>query len=77
MYYSHPCSYCGRIFYIYHTNKEQASRVLYEGIKKHLIEYNEDDREYDFDDGPQQDSDEVYYAVEESDEPPAGGYELR
>ena len=51
--------------------------MLYEGIKKHLIEYNEDDREYDFDDGPQQDSDEVYYAVEESDEPPAGGYELR
>lgn len=77
MYYSYPCSYCRRIFYTYNANKEHASEVLYRGIKKHLIEYNEDEREYEFDDGPEIDSDEVYYAMKSTDSPPAGGYELR
>lgn len=77
MYYSYPCSYCGRLFYTFNTNKEQASRTLYEGIKKHLVEYNEDEREYEFDDGPKQDSNEVYYSMTESEDAPAGGYELR
>lgn len=77
MYYSHACSYCGRVFYIYNTSKEQASRILYQGIKQHLIDYKEDDREYEFDDTPSVDTDEVYYAVDASEDPPSGGYELR
>lgn len=76
MYYSHPCSYCSRIFYTFHSSKEQAASVIYYGIKKHLIEYNEDHKEYAFDDGAQIDTNEVYAAVIESNEAPAGGYEL-
>ncbi len=77
MYYSYPCSYCGRVFFTYNSSKEQASRILYQGIKQHLIDYNEDEREYEFDDTPQVDTNEVYYAVDESNNPPAGGYELK
>lgn len=76
MYYSYPCSYCGRLFYTYHTNKEQAARTLYEGIKRHLVEYKEDEREYDLDDGPREDSNEIYDGMKELEDPPQGGYEL-
>lgn len=76
MYYSHPCSYCGRLFYTYNTNREEASKILYAGIKKHLIDYNEDHREYEFDDGPQIDSNEVYAKMGELSSRPPGGYEF-
>lgn len=74
MHYSHPCSYCSKTFYTYHSNKEVAARTLYYGIKKHLGEYNEDHKEYQFDDGPEVDSDEIYRAMSESKDPPTGGY---
>ncbi len=76
MYYSHSCSYCSRIFYTFSGSKEQAAQTLYYGIKKHLVDYGEDHKEYAFDDGPQIDINEVYAAVSESSNPPAGGYEL-
>lgn len=76
MYYTHPCSYCAKIFYVYHDSKEQAAKILYYGIKKHLVEWNEDHKEYQFDDGPQIDINEVYYAIVELADPPAGGYVL-
>ena len=76
MYYSHRCSYCTKIFYTYNSSKEQAAKVLYVGIKQHLIDYNEDHKEYDFDDGPEIDTNEVYNAVFELEDPPSGGYEL-
>lgn len=76
MYYSHPCSYCRKIFYTYQDSKETASKVLYRGIKKHLIEWNEDHKEYKFDDGPQADSNEIYYAMAELKERPSSGYKL-
>lgn len=76
MYYSHACSYCARIFYTFHDNKERASEKLYYGIKQHLIDYNEDHKEYAFDDGPSIDINEVYSVVIESEDPPPGGYEL-
>lgn len=76
MYYSHRCSYCTKIFFTYHSNKGQAASVIYYGIKQHLIDYNEDHKEYQFDDGPQIDINEVYAAVIESNDPPPGGYEL-
>jgi len=76
MYYSHSCSYCTKIFFTYHSNKHEAAKTLYHGIKKHLIEYNEDHKEFQFDDGPSIDINEVYYAVGESEHPPSGGYEL-
>lgn len=76
MYYAYPCPYCRRLFYTYNSSKEQASRVLYEGIKKHLIEYREDEREYEFDDGEKEESNDIYYSVTDLPEPPSGGYEL-
>ena len=76
MYYTHPCSYCEKVFYVYHDSKEQAASILYYGIKKHLIEWNEDHKEYQFDDGPKIDIDQVYYAVVELNDPPENGYPL-
>lgn len=77
MYYSHTCLYCTKVFYTYHNSKDQASHILYRGIKAHLIEYNEDHKEYKFDDGEQADSDEIYYEIIELSEPPADGYKLQ
>ena len=76
MYYSHPCSYCGKNFYTYNDSSYEAAKILYTGIKKHLIDYDEDHKEYDFDDGPATDTNEVYGRMTHSKEPPSGGYEL-
>ncbi len=77
MYYTHACSYCTKIFYTYHSNKEAAAKVLFEGIKSHLIEYGEDHKEYLFDEDPKIEIDQMYYAMIEYEEKPDGGhYEL-
>lgn len=76
MYYSHPCSYCSKIFYTYSNNRYDAAKALYEGIKKHLTDYDEDNKEHTFDDGPEIDTNEVLAAMTESKEPPPGGYEV-
>lgn len=76
MYYSHSCSYCAKVFYTFHNSKETASEKLYYGIKQHLIEYNEDHKEYQLDDGPSIDINEIFSVVIESEDAPAGGYEL-
>ena len=76
MYYSHPCSYCSKIFYTFSESKYDAAKTLYTGIKQHLIEYDEDHKEFNFDDGADIDTNEVYAAMTESKDPPAGGYEL-
>lgn len=76
MYYSHPCTYCTKVFYTFHDRKEQAAQILYYGIKKHLIDYNEDHKEYKMDDDPKVVINAIYYAVAELHEAPSGGYEL-
>lgn len=76
MYYSYPCTYCGKIFYTFNENKEQAAHVLYNGIKQHLKEYDEDDKEYKMDDGEKVDSDMIYSEMTEYNEAPSGGYQL-
>lgn len=76
MYYSHSCSYCTKIFYTFTSSRHNAAKILYSGIKKHLIDYSEDHKEYQFDDGPSIDTNEVYSAMSESNEPSSGGYEL-
>ena len=76
MWYSHPCTYCAKIFYTFNSHREQASSILYYGIKKHLIDYEEDHKEYEMDDGPSMDINQIYEALVESMEEPAGGYEL-
>ncbi|MDP3941264.1 MAG: hypothetical protein Q8Q49_03045 [bacterium] len=77
MYHSHPCTYCGRIFYTYHSNKEHAAKILYFGIKQHLIDYNEDHKEYELDEAPEIEFNQMYYAIVELKDPPSGGYELK
>jgi hypothetical protein len=76
MYYSQTCSHCSKVFYTYNDNKERAAETLYEGIKQHLIEFDEDRKESKYDDGPREDSEEIYEEMSESKEPPSGGYEL-
>ena len=77
MYYSDTCSYCSRLFYTFNDHKEYAAQTLYAGIKQHLIDYSEDEKEHKFDDGPSLDTNEIYNEMVESNEPPAGGYELK
>jgi hypothetical protein len=77
MYYSHQCSYCHKVFYTYDTDKHRAAETLYYGIKDHLVHYDEDDKEHEFDDGPSTDTQEVYSNMSESSDPPSGGYELK
>lgn len=74
MYYSYRCSYCQKIFYTFHTNKMQAARILYEGIKAHLIDYNEDHKEYEFDEDPTIEDDQMYAVMVETEDAPRGGY---
>ena len=76
MYYSFSCPYCSRLFYTFNDSKEQAAATLYSGIKKHLISYNEDDKEHTFDDPPEIETNEVYEAMSEANQAPAGGYQL-
>jgi len=65
-----------KVFYVFSSNKEQASHQLYAGIKKHLVDYDEDRKEYKFDDGEQADSNEIYGEMTESNDPPSGGYQV-
>lgn len=76
MYYSYPCSYCSKVFYTYDSHKSNAAKTLYYGIKQHLIDYDEDHKEYQFDDPPEIEIYEIYRYATELNEPPAGGYEL-
>lgn len=76
MYYSFPCSYCSKVFYTFNRNKEAAATSLYQGIKAHLIEYNEDHKEYLFDEDPKIEVSQMYYVMVETSTPPPGGYEL-
>ncbi|HVZ12718.1 MAG TPA: hypothetical protein VG965_06845 [Patescibacteria group bacterium] len=77
MYYSRACSYCTKIFYTYQDNREAAATILFEGIKAHLVEYEEDHKEYEFDEEVSVEIDQMYYEMTEtSEEPPEGHYRL-
>jgi hypothetical protein len=76
MYYSHPCSYCSKVFYTFNESRMEAAKALYTGIKQHLIDYDEDHKEYQFDDGPTIDTNEVYSSMVESSSAPTGGYQV-
>ncbi len=77
MYYSHPCSYCGKIFYTYNSDRSKAAETLYYGIKKHLVDYGEDAKEHELDDGPSMDVAQIDASMTELAAAPAGGYELK
>jgi hypothetical protein len=76
MFYRYPCSWCGRIFYTYSSNsdKEVAAGILYDAIKAHQKEYNEDFREHNLDDGKFADSEEIEGGIKESEKIPEDGY---
>jgi hypothetical protein len=76
MYYSEPCSYCSKVFFTFNEDKAVASRKLYAAIKQHLKDYDEDHKEYKFDDGETADSNEIYGEMTESKDRPSGGYEV-
>ena len=76
MYYSRRCSYCGKVFFTEVSNRSAAAKALYEGIKKHLIEYGEDHKEYQFDEDPSIEVSQMYNEMSENEERPAGGYEV-
>lgn len=74
MYYTHPCTYCKKTFYAWHSTKEGASSILYYGIKKHLMDYGEDHKEFELDDAPEIEINDIYKAAIEMNDRPAGGY---
>lgn len=74
MYYSFPCTYCHRVFYTYDSDKHRAALTLYRTIKQHLIDYDEDKKEYELDDGEQMDTNQIYTEMKPSHHAPAGGY---
>ncbi len=76
MYYSHTCTYCSKVFYTYNENRESAANTLFDGIKQHLKEYGEDEKEHELDDGRYEDVNQIYSEMDGESEPPAGGYEL-
>jgi hypothetical protein len=77
VYYSYPCSHCSKIFYTYNDDKELAAQTLYSGIKQHLIDEGEDDKETKFDETPENVTNEIYAEVTEASAAPSGGYELK
>ncbi len=76
MYYSFPCPYCSKIFYVFNDSKDAASKALYDGVKKHLADYDEDRKEHQLDDGVSEDSLEIYNGIAESSDIPPGGYPI-
>lgn len=76
MYYYRACTYCAKIYYTYNGNKEEAARIIYEGLKAHLQEWNEDHKEYELDEAPEIEVDQMYYEMIETEDEPAGAYEL-
>ncbi len=76
MYYSYTCTYCGRLFYTFNDNKEAAANTLYDGIKSHLKEYGEDEKEHQLDDGRTLDTSQIYSEMSGYDDEPSGGYEI-
>lgn len=76
MIYSYPCSYCSKVFYTFSNNRQVAAVALYEGIKEHLKSYDEDHKEYQFDEAPQIEVRQMYSSMTETSDPPRGGYKL-
>ena len=77
MYYSYPCSYCGKVFYTFSKNRTSAAQTLYQGIKAHLQSYDEDHKEYQFDEAPSIEIRQMYSSMTETSDEPQGAYELR
>jgi hypothetical protein len=76
MYYCHQCTYCKRVYCTFDLDKWAAAKRLYSAIKSHLIEYDEDHKEYEMDDGESEDSNQIYHELYEYNEKPAGVYEV-
>lgn len=74
MYYSFPCTYCHRVFFTYDTNKHRAALTLYRTVKQHLIDYDEDKKEYEMDEGEQTTSNRIYGVMKASLHEPRNGY---
>lgn len=73
MYYSYSCPSCGRLFYVFSDDKEQAAKALYEGIDKHETDYKEDAAVlHEYDEGTEEDT--IYENMQESETVPPGGY---
>lgn len=76
MYYTHSCSYCGKLFFTWNKSKQIASASLYKGIKEHLVEYGEDHKEYMFDEDPKIEAAQMYDSMSETTDKPIGAYEI-
>lgn len=76
MYYSYPCSHCGRLFYTFNDIKMQAAATLYNGIMEHMKSYNEENKEVEFEQDPEDETNNIYSKMSASNEIPSGGYEL-
>mgnify|MGYP007068586798 CR=1 FL=1 len=39
------------MFYTYNSDRSKAAETLYYGVKKHLVDYGEDEKEHQLNDG--------------------------
>ena len=76
MWYCHQCTYCSKVYCTFNRDKWAAAKRLYTAIKKHLIEYYEDEKEHEMDDGEYADSTQIYDEAYEYNDKPAGIYEV-
>lgn len=79
MYYSYSCPVCGKIFYTFNQNQEEAAQTVYNGLEKHMQDYQEEESGYDSLDHTGkafEDQNAVYSGMSSSSEAPAGGYNL-
>lgn len=77
MYYSYPCPACGKVFYTFNDYREYAAKILYHGIKQHMADYKEDEKEHEMDERPDIEEEQMYHIAKESEEAPSSAYELR
>jgi uncharacterized Zn finger protein (UPF0148 family) len=77
MYYLYNCPYCSKDFYVYNENKEEASKQLLAGLKKHEHEWGEDNKDETLTENDEEtEANMIYDAMKESNEIPLDGYPI-
>ena len=75
-YFSHTCPDCKKVFFTFNDHKEQASQVLFNGLKQHMQNYKEPYIHQSADHYAEYNANSMYSSISESTQKPIGGYKL-